>query len=338
MTNIVPFEQREQHPPEAGRIRIGVKTERAMKKIDTFRFTSPHKILIEAIAEQFGGTCQQWDDERAAMRNQWEVITTVSEMEVIVPQGGLSQWYEKWSGGGIERRCDGAECTVAGSGPNPEPQQVPCICRAQGTKECRPTTRYNIILPTIPFLGQWRHETKSEHAVHEIPGMYEMISHLTASNEPVRAMMTLQQRSKMVRGRRQHFAVIVLGILNTPEELLAGTGVVRPSLSGGTVAPGRALEAGTPVAAPTPSRAPDPDDEIVDAEIVEEPEQLDDRVLEARVRDMAKEYALDPDWLVTQLWSTTDSDLVKISSAVMKVRAGEFVPGSVNGVLKWGRR
>ena len=37
--------------PEHGRIRLGVKTERAMKSLDTFRFTSPDKEAIEQIAD-----------------------------------------------------------------------------------------------------------------------------------------------------------------------------------------------------------------------------------------------------------------------------------------------
>ena len=41
--------------PEHGRIRLGVKTERAMKSLDTFRFTSPDKEAIEQIADAYGG-------------------------------------------------------------------------------------------------------------------------------------------------------------------------------------------------------------------------------------------------------------------------------------------
>ena len=60
--------------PEQGRIRLGVKTERAMKAIDTFRFTSADHGAICQIADIYGGVVGKWMPPRSKQQ-QWEVIT-----------------------------------------------------------------------------------------------------------------------------------------------------------------------------------------------------------------------------------------------------------------------
>ena len=92
--------------PEQGRIRLGVKTERAMKSLDTFRFTSLDKSAIEQIASIYGGAVKSWTPPRSK-QEQWEVITTTSEIRVYLPPHSIDVWYEAWSGGGCQRRCDG---------------------------------------------------------------------------------------------------------------------------------------------------------------------------------------------------------------------------------------
>lgn len=52
---ITPLSNIDRRAPEAGRIRIGIKSGRAMKSIDTFRFTSPHQDVIEQLADMYGG-------------------------------------------------------------------------------------------------------------------------------------------------------------------------------------------------------------------------------------------------------------------------------------------
>ena len=70
--------------PEQGRIRFGVKTDRAMKFIETFRFTSPDKEAITDIANYYGGEVKRWFDEKATPKSQWEVITLVNELTVLL--------------------------------------------------------------------------------------------------------------------------------------------------------------------------------------------------------------------------------------------------------------
>ena len=76
--------------PEQGRIRLGVKTERAMKSIDTFRFTSLDECAIQALAEEYGGTVQPWTPQRSK-ESQWEVLTEASEIRVFLPPWCASQ-------------------------------------------------------------------------------------------------------------------------------------------------------------------------------------------------------------------------------------------------------
>ena len=97
--------------PEHGRIRLGVKTERAMKSLDTFRFTSPDKEAIQQIADAYGGDVKSWTPPKSK-QEQWEVITTSSEIRVFLPPNSIDVWYEQWSGGGCQRRCDGVSADV----------------------------------------------------------------------------------------------------------------------------------------------------------------------------------------------------------------------------------
>src|SRR4051812_35230845 len=73
---------------EVGRIRMGVQVptrtpgKRAPKKIDRFRFTSPDRSVIEAVAGVYGGVVHEWDNNGAG---QWEVITDATELRIALP-------------------------------------------------------------------------------------------------------------------------------------------------------------------------------------------------------------------------------------------------------------
>ena len=91
---------------QLGRIRIGqqvpASTPGKMRpaKLDTFRFTTQSRHAADAIAELYGGTVQDWN-------NEFEVITGQSAIGVTVPPRDqvVSQWYELWNKGGCLRRC-----------------------------------------------------------------------------------------------------------------------------------------------------------------------------------------------------------------------------------------
>ena len=92
---------------QIGRIRIGEQVQAANgrmrpSKLETFRFTTGSRATAEAIAALYGGEIRDW------LRGQFEVITEKAEIGVTVPPRDqvVSQWYELWSKGGCQRRCE----------------------------------------------------------------------------------------------------------------------------------------------------------------------------------------------------------------------------------------
>jgi hypothetical protein len=166
MRAIVPITQMHRRIPEAGRIRFGVKTAKAMKAIDTFRFTSHDEAALGQVAALYGGTVVPWSDPKAAP-GQFEVITTASEIKIILPPDPLggTPIYERWGGGGCERRCDGITCGTLTQGPDGiETVEVDCICTAKGEMGCDVHTRLSVMLAGVRFGGTWRLDTKSWNA------------------------------------------------------------------------------------------------------------------------------------------------------------------------------
>lgn len=217
---------------EHGRIRLGVKSGKAMKSIDTFRFTSPDRIAVEQLAEQFGGECVPWSDPKASPVNQFEVVTQATQIPVWILPGGLSVNYEMWSGGGCVRRCDGVECetSMRTYDADYEPVMVPCICAKDGKLACRPYTRLSVVIPTIRFGGSWRMESKGWNAAEELPGMVDMIGQLQASGT-LRGILRLERRQS--QGGRRKFVVPTLTVDLSAEEILYGAGHLSPALTVG---------------------------------------------------------------------------------------------------------
>jgi hypothetical protein len=212
---------------EVGRIRIGVQVPVANKagrtrpaKLDTLRFTSRDEHAIRAVAELYGGEVRQWMD--APTDDQWEVITIVREIGVIVPPGpqSVSQWMEMWSGGGCIRRCDGETEQHTGR---------PCMCPsdpieraelAQQGKACKPTTRTSLVLPDVPGLGVWRLDSHGWNAAHEFGGTAEFLAAVREAGAWVPAVLRLEKRKVVSGGKTKEFAVPVLMLRHTVREML----------------------------------------------------------------------------------------------------------------------
>lgn len=315
-TTITPLADLGKRAPEAGRIRLGVKSGRAMKSIDTFRFTSPHQDLIEHLAELYGGTCQPWTDERARIQNQFEVITTSSSVPVYLPPDGLSMWYEKWSGGGCERRCDGESCEIVQmQGNEAVPVTNPCICVAKGVRECQPYTRLNVVLPQLRFAGTWRLETKGWNAAHELPGMVDLIQSLHAAGNMVQATLSVEKRSDKAAGRTRHYVVPMLSVDHSPQELQSGRGAVTAIAAAPAPPVVRELDS------VGPSTIDDIETDISDAEIV-------DPLME-QVENIACEFGLDPDLFAAAVYDQTDGNEDRIRMMITKVQAGVLVPANI---------
>jgi hypothetical protein len=216
---------------EQGRIRMGMKDpKRGMKALNNFRFTSPDKESIEWLAETYGGTARKWSDPKASPKDQWEVLSKASSIDVWVPPGGLSIWYEIWSGGGRERYCDGVDATVVKR--NGE-EQVPCICLEKGKRQCDVITRMRLLIVGTPnFAGTWRLQTKSEAAARELPGIEAMMA-MVQVDQPLPATLSIEQRQSS--GGSKKYVVPKLTVKASLEEMaqLNSTGITAIASAGG---------------------------------------------------------------------------------------------------------
>lgn len=268
--------------PLAGRIRMGKKVpskrypgKTEPVKLRHFRFTSQDRRSIEQVAQLYGGTPRPWEDPMAAP-NQWEVESEADEISVVLPQDPLGDsWYELWAGSGCLRRCDGETCTLAkGGGPDgSEPLERSCVCEAEGVEKCKPKTRLSVILPEVRFLGLWRIDSTGKNALHELEPMVRGIQAMQLRPGFTRAVLRLEERSKMTEQGKRRFVVPTLGLDSTPEELVAGAAELAP--------PVQSLDVSAPTSCPgcesvfsthwpgCPNKATD--DLIEVAEVVVEP-------------------------------------------------------------------
>jgi hypothetical protein len=180
-TRILTMQQRAR---EIGRIRLGAKVNGGRPtSLDHFRFTSTSKEFIEWCAESYGGSVEQWQAPSGAA---WEVLTEASEIEVAIPSWSdpVFQAYELWSAGGCQRRCDGITEQLSGK---------PCLCDAD-KRECKPTTRLSLVLPTCPIMGVVRLETHGVIAAQEIPGIVDGVATARDAGVNLRATLRLERK------------------------------------------------------------------------------------------------------------------------------------------------
>lgn len=253
-----------QRVQEAGKIRMGVKTAKAMKAIDTFRFTSPHRDCIDQLAALYGGQVKPWSDPKASPNDQFEVVTTSSEITVLIPPGGLSTHYELWAGSGNARRCDGERVVTVQ--PNGEDLEQQCICHATQNMECRPYTRLAVVLPEVTFRGTWTLTTKSWNAAEEMAAMERLIEQLQQRQDIVECKLAIEKRSRVTKSGKKNFVVPVISIGHTVQEIAGG-------------AAQWSLGAGTPALDPT-QRALNPaaSEDVAEAEVIPDVEELENEV------------------------------------------------------------
>lgn len=241
---------------ELGRIRTGVQVvagngKRRPSKLDTFRLTSASRELLEAAAEVYGGKVEPWPEQAS-----FQITTNVDAMDILVPPGQtFSQWYELWSGGGCQRRCDGELNVIT---------DQPCSCPVDPAERrelaakgeaCKPTSRLNVILPALPDLGVWRLESHGFYAAVELSGTAAFLEAATASGRLLPARLRLDQREKKEPGKpTNRYSVPVIELPQTRiAELVAGT-PQQPAVAGPSPVAARELAAGEPAASKTPNR------------------------------------------------------------------------------------
>ncbi|MEU8756270.1 hypothetical protein AB0C88_37860 [Streptomyces chartreusis] len=220
----MPILTLQQRLRELGRIRIGQKVATAKggtrpAKLDRFRLTSPSKELLDRVAARYGGTVAPWTPEGGA--GQFEVITETTRIPIHVPPQPVSQYFELWSGGGCQRRCDGVTELL---------KDRPCICGPDPEqRQCKPTTRLNVVLSEIEGVGVWRLESHGYYAALELPGVAEL---LAQTGGYVEAFLGLEQRTAKRDGKTRHWMVPTIDLAVTPAALMAGA-ASAPAVSGG---------------------------------------------------------------------------------------------------------
>lgn len=235
---------------ELGRIRLGDKGPKGEpRKLAAFRLTSASRALLEAAAEEYGGTVKPW--AAAPDEGYFELYTEADTLDVILPPvfsdvdgtptAPYSQWFELWSGGGCQRRCDGETETLSGK---------PCLCD-EAERACKVTTRVSMMLPKIPGLGVWRLETHGWNAATVLPGTLEVLRMATDGGF-IRAVLRLEQRTQKKPGEpTRRFVVPVIDLPDLKvAELMHGSG---PVAINGPVP--------TPPKPELPAGAPDPGDQ-----------------------------------------------------------------------------
>lgn len=329
---IVPLSEAESRVPDHGRIRMGEQKGGRPTKLEHWRLTSPDEKALAVLAGIYGGTVRRWSNPKANPKDQFELLTESKELSVVLPQGGLSTSYELWSGGGCLRRCDGEQCEIMDED---DWETVPCLCVQKGKMECAPYTRLNVIFPEVEFGGYWRLQSTGWNAMRELPSMEQVLNQIRRIGF-IQAKLILEQRQS--KGGRQKFVVPKLHIPHSVLEIIQGAADL-PGLPSGQA---------TSIEAPAPA-ALDPgrpfgrdagEDEIIDAEIVDEVETAETII--ARIKEQCTNIAADYGYMPDTIWgglahgvtkgrtltleAMTVDELVKVSRLATRIHMGELAP------------
>ena len=227
----MPIIEVQRRMAEMGRIRAGEKGSRGEpRKLDKWRLTSKHGAVLEAAAELWGGSVREWKDHPG----EYELYTGRAEIPIMLLPGALpSTWFELWSAGGCQRRCDGQHELVSDSG---------CICATEEERQCKPTTRLALLLPDLPGIGSWLLQSHGWNAAAELAGSADLLQRGAAAGVLLPAQLRLEQRTQVKGGQTRRFAVPVIDIGSSFNQFLAagGTDALPPAPQAG----GTPIEAG----------------------------------------------------------------------------------------------
>jgi hypothetical protein len=194
---------------EVGRIRLGEKLGNRPAKIDNLRFTSQNRDLLDQIATLYQGTVTEWESPRGA---EWQCYIQAEEIDIIIPPSdeAVTTSYEIWSGGGMQRYCDGETMARPGSDETRACQCAQDIANGR-ERECKIKARMIVWLPRIQTLGVWRLETGSWYAAGELTKMVDTL--LDASmhlQRAVTAKLRLDRRVVKRDGKTFRFNVPII--------------------------------------------------------------------------------------------------------------------------------
>ncbi|MGQ4351952.1 recombination directionality factor [Streptomyces drozdowiczii] len=227
---------------QLGEIRIGhvVKTGRTSQKtgkeitrpakLNNFRFTSPSREILAEVANLYGGEVVPWTPANGGP-SEFEVYSTTNRLPVLIPpRDAVSQWYELYAGSKCQRRCDGV---------TEHKRDRPCLCDPEN-RECKITTRVNVMLRDVPALGQWLLITKGYYAATELPPAAELLSQ---AGGYVAGWLGMEEKLVQRDEGPARFMVPTLDVEITPAALMAGQVTGAPAVASGPERP--AIEAGT---------------------------------------------------------------------------------------------
>lgn len=210
---------------QLGRVRMGEKGPKGEpRKLTHFRLTSASERLLKAAAAdpKIGGVVRPW--EGAPDEGYYELHTKTDALEIVLPptfsmEDGspstpYSQFYEHWTAGGCQRRCDGVTETFSGQ---------PCMCGPDKAERlCKITTRIQFMLPSIPDVGVWRLDSHGYYAAVETPGTLEILKRAAEGNEFIPATLRIEQRTRKVGGQTRKFIVPIVELRHSMRELASG--------------------------------------------------------------------------------------------------------------------
>jgi hypothetical protein len=280
---------------QIGRIRIGELVSTGKKdsegrdkmrpsRLSTFRFTTASRASADAIAALYGGEVRDWE------RGQFEVITSESAITVMVPPRDqvVSQWYEMWTGGGCQRRCDSRVeqltgkpclCPHAEDPANADEVAAMALNRAELAKlnppqACKPVTRINVMIPDLPGVGVFRLDTHSYYAAVEIGDAAALLQAARDHGVFMPAVLRIEQRQRVAGGQTKNYPVPVLEVLATFRQIASGeleAGGITAQLPPAPGEPMRAIAAAPSApAAPAPAPAATADTDVSDHEAADE--------------------------------------------------------------------
>ena len=194
---------------EAGRIRAGEKGAKGEpRKLDKWRLTSKDEVRLHAAAKLWGGESRPWEGHAG----EFELYTDTASLPIMLLPGQVpTTWYELWSKGGCQRRCDGVHEVISDS---------VCLCGEE--RECKPYTRLSVLLPDLPGIGSWLLSSTGWNAAAELAGAADLLQRATAQGVLIPARLRLEQRTQVTGGQTRRFAVPVIDIDTSFRELLGG--------------------------------------------------------------------------------------------------------------------
>jgi hypothetical protein len=215
---VSPIIELQRRMVEAGRIRAGEKGDKGEpRKLSNWRLTSKDKVRLDEAAKLWGGEVRDWKERQG----EFELYTETAALPIMLLPGQLpTTWYELWSKGGCQRRCDGQHELISDSS---------CLCGEE--RECKPHTRLSVLLPDLPGIGSWLLSSTGWNAAAELAGAADLLQRASAQGVLIPARLRLEARVQITGGQTRRFAVPVIDIDVSFRELLgAQSGLERAAL------------------------------------------------------------------------------------------------------------